>query len=130
PAPDAATAAPPVAPVAPVAAPPSAGLLITQPVRGGQVVFSPTDLVVVGPVNAGAEVIADGNIHVYGRLSGRALAGAHGDEEARIFCSHLDAELVSVAGEYRRADELSPEQRGKPVQIFLGANGSLVIADL
>jgi len=81
-------------------------------VRGG-------DLVVTAPVSAGAEIMADGNIHVYGVLRGRALAGAGGNVEARIFCSRLEAELVSIAGRYLVSDQLPPEQRGQPVQIAL-----------
>ena len=84
---------------APVSAP---GRLVTQPVRSGQRVYAPGgDLVVVGPVGAGAEVFADGNVHIYGTLRGRALAGVKGAGEARIFCHALDAELVSIAGNYR-----------------------------
>jgi septum site-determining protein MinC len=63
--------------------------------------------------------MADGNIHVYNVLRGRALAGASGDAEARIFCSRLEAELVSIAGRYLVSDQLPPEQRGFPVQIAL-----------
>ena len=77
------------------------------------------DLVVTAPVSAGAEIMADGNIHVYGVLRGRALAGAGGNVEARIFCSRLEAELVSIAGRYLVSDQLPPEQRGQPVQIAL-----------
>src|SRR6185437_5793329 len=80
-------------------------LTITTPVRGGQVVYaSRSDLVVMAPVNPGAQVIADGHIHVYGRLMGRALAGAHGQADARVFCQSLEAELVSVGGEFITAD--------------------------
>ena len=64
-------------------------------------------------------MVADGNIHVYGPLRGRALAGASGDKDARIFCSRLEAELVSIAGNYLVSDQLPPEQRGFSVQIAL-----------
>ncbi|HEY1259457.1 MAG TPA: septum site-determining protein MinC [Stellaceae bacterium] len=94
--------------------------LVTQPVRSGTQIYAQGgDLVVTAPVSAGAEIMADGNIHVYGVLRGRALAGARGDAEARIFCSRLDAELISIAGRYLVADQLPPEQRGGAVQIAL-----------
>ncbi|MGH7061209.1 MAG: septum site-determining protein MinC [Stellaceae bacterium] len=94
--------------------------LVTQPVRSGTQIYARGgDLVVTAPVSAGAEIMADGNIHVYGVLRGRALAGAGGDTEARIFCGRLEAELVSIAGRYLVADQLPPEERGAPVQIAL-----------
>ena len=70
-------------------------------------------------VSAGAEIVADGNIHVYGALRGRALAGAGGDIDARIFCSRLEAELVSIAGHYLVSERIPAEQLGFPVQIAL-----------
>jgi septum site-determining protein MinC len=89
-------------------------------VRGGQVVYSKGgDLVVVAPVNSGAQVIADGHVHVYGPLRGRALAGAHGQIDARVFCLSLEAELVSIAGEFLSADDIPQKLRGKPAQIFV-----------
>jgi septum site-determining protein MinC len=98
--------------------------------RGGKVLYAEQcDAVVLGPVNAGGEIIADGNIHIYASLRGRALAGAHGNEEARIFCKSLDAELVAIAGCYLRADEIPAKNRGKPAQIYL-ENGNLVIAEI
>jgi septum site-determining protein MinC len=94
--------------------------LITQPVRSGTQIYARgADLVVTAPVSAGAEIMADGNIHVYAALRGRALAGASGDAEARIFCSRLEAELVSVAGHYLVSDQIPPEHRGLQVQIAL-----------
>ncbi len=94
--------------------------LITQPVRSGTQIYARgADLVVTAPVSAGAEIMADGNIHVYAALRGRALAGAGGDAEARIFCSRLEAELVSIAGHYLVSDQIPPEHRGSPVQIAL-----------
>lgn len=93
--------------------------LITEPVRSGQQVYAKSDLIVVGPVSHGAELLADGNIHVYGALRGRALAGLRGDRTARIFCRSLEAELISIAGYYRLADDLEPAQRGQPAQIHL-----------
>ncbi|QAX29989.1 septum site-determining protein MinC [Leisingera sp. NJS204] len=104
--------------------------LITQPVRSGQtVVAEGGDLVVVGPVSSGAELIARGSIHVYGRLRGRAMAGAEGDEEARIFCNSLDAELLAVAGLYRTSENLEPELLNRPVQVFL-QDGRLCVETL
>jgi septum site-determining protein MinC len=111
------------------AAPPSAvaqepakpaNLLITTPVRSGQTVVAEAgDLTVVGPVGSGAELIAAGNIHVYGQLRGRASAGAFGDESARIFCRSLDAELLSIAGLYQTSEAFDPLVRKKDVQVFL-----------
>jgi septum site-determining protein MinC len=97
-----------------------ATLTITQPVRGGQVTYATGgDLVVLAPVNPGAQVIADGHIHIYGRLRGRALAGARGLTTARVFCHSLEAELIAIAGEFLTADEIPAKLRGKPAQIFL-----------
>ncbi len=94
--------------------------IITQPVRSGQQIYaSQGDLIVLGAVSAGAEILADGNIHVYGPLRGRALAGVKGDTEARIFCQSLEAELVSIAGRYRVIEQLDATERGKPVQMYL-----------
>lgn len=94
--------------------------LISQPVRSGQRIYcQKADLVVVGQVGSGAEVLADGNIHVYGALRGRALAGAGGNGGARIFCQAFDAELVSVAGSYRVSEDFDDGLRGKPVQVYL-----------
>lgn len=109
-----APAAPPVAAVA------SAARVITQPVRGGQQIYAAGDLIVLAPVSAGAEVLADGNIHIYAPLRGRALAGVQGNVEARVFCQSLEAELVSVAGRYRVAEELRKlPQWGRPTQVAL-----------
>lgn len=105
-------------------------MLIRTPLRSGQVVYAEQcDAVVLAHVNAGAELIADGNIHVYGSLRGRALAGAHGNEDARIFCKSLEADLVAIAGCYLRADEIPEARRGKPAQIYLDKE-KLVIIDL
>ena len=94
--------------------------LVTQPVRSGTQIYARgADLVVTAAVSPGAEIIADGNIHVYGALRGRALAGAGGDVEARIFCSRLEAELVSIAGRYLVSEQLPAEQQGFAVQIAL-----------
>jgi septum site-determining protein MinC len=91
--------------------------LLTNPVRSGQQVVSKSDLVILAAVSHGAELLADGNIHVYGALRGRALAGIAGDKNARIFCQSLEAELVSIAGFYRLSDAIEP-QNG-PCQIYL-----------
>lgn len=105
-------------------------MVLTQPLRAGQIVYAEArDVVALAAVNPGGELIADGNVHVYAALRGRALAGARGDEQARIFCQRLEADLVSVAGVYLSADELPQDKIGKPVQISL-RNGELVVADL
>jgi septum site-determining protein MinC len=99
---------------------PGRTLLVTAPVRSGTQIYARGgDLVITAAVSPGAEIMADGNIHVYGRLGGRALAGAAGDAEARIFCSRFEAELVSIAGRYLVSEQLPPEERGFPVQIAL-----------
>jgi septum site-determining protein MinC len=105
----------------PAAEPPAAaGLVVTEPVRSGQRIFADRgDLVVVASVSSGAELIAHGNIHVYGPLRGRALAGVNGDRKARIFCQSLEAELIAIAGLYRTSDDLSPSVRRQRVQAFL-----------
>lgn len=103
-----------------------------QPVRSGQQVYAAgTDLIVLGMVNSGAEVLADGNIHCYAPLRGRALAGVKGDNEARIFTYCLEAELLSVAGFYRVIEsvkELSVEVRGKGAQIYLSGERIIIEA--
>ena len=95
--------------------------IITKPVRAGtQVYAKDADLVIVAPVNAGAEVIADGNIHIYGSLRGRALAGANGNINARIFCHDLDAELISIAGHYLLSDQMQSRLSNKGMaHVFL-----------
>jgi septum site-determining protein MinC len=109
---------------------PQFALTLTQPLRSGQVVYAEgRDAVALAAVHAGAELMADGNIHVYGPLRGRALAGATGSEDARIFCQHLDADLISIAGVYLHSDALPADKRGKPVQVSL-QNGQLVLTDL
>ncbi|HKT41472.1 MAG TPA: septum site-determining protein MinC [Rhodanobacteraceae bacterium] len=107
-------------PVPSAAVEPVTALQHHQQVRTGQQVYAQgCDLVVVGTVANGAEVLADGNIHVYGALRGRAFAGALGDKHARIFCGEFRAEIVSIAGHYRVFEELPKEYAGKPVQIKL-----------
>lgn len=104
--------------------------VLTQPVRSGQQIYARGgDLIVVSTVSPGAEVLADGCIHVYGPLRGRALAGAQGDETARIFCQELDAELIAVAGRYRVSEDLDESMRGQRVQVQL-QDESLIISPL
>ncbi|KJV34307.1 septum site-determining protein MinC [Luteibacter yeojuensis] len=99
-------------------------------VRSGQQVYArERDLVVAAAVANGAEVIADGSIHVYGSLRGRAMAGAQGDETARIFCSDFRAELVAIAGHYRVFEDIPKEFEGQAVQCWLDS-GKLMIARL
>jgi septum site-determining protein MinC len=106
------------------------GLVQAAPVRSGQQVYADhRDLTVLAPVGAGAEVIADGSIHIYGPLRGRALAGAQGFEQARIFCREFHAELVAVAGHYKVLEDIPAQLRGKAVQVWLD-NGQLRIAAL
>ncbi|HWD60756.1 MAG TPA: septum site-determining protein MinC [Stellaceae bacterium] len=104
------------------AAPPPAPKtrLVTEPVRSGTQIYARgSDLIVTAAVSPGAELVADGNIHVYGALRGRALAGASGDGAARIFCTRLEAELVSIAGQYLVSEQLPAGVQTAPVQIAL-----------
>jgi len=95
-------------------------VVVNQPVRSGQVVYAQqNDLVVLAPVNPGAQVIADGHVHIYAPLRGRAVAGAQGLPGARIFCQKLEAELVAISGAYVMSDEIPADRRGKPAQIYL-----------
>jgi septum site-determining protein MinC len=101
-------------------APHGGPLVINQPVRSGQVVYAQNaDLVILAPVNPGAQVIADGHIHVYAPLRGRAVAGRMGLLGARIFCQRLEAELVAISGAYVMAEDIPAERRGRPAQIYL-----------
>ncbi len=94
--------------------------VITRPVRSGQQIYAEgADLIVLAQVSEGAEVLADGHIHIYGTLRGRALAGVKGDESARIFCQQMEAELVSVAGNFVLQESLPKELFKKPVQVSL-----------
>lgn len=103
---------------------------VNHPIRSGQQVYAAEgDLIVLGAVSAGAEIIADGNIHVYGALRGRALAGIKGDVEARIFCHSLEAELISIVGRYRISEQIDAADRGKAMQIYL-AEDRLVLEPL
>ncbi|HWM65224.1 MAG TPA: septum site-determining protein MinC [Steroidobacteraceae bacterium] len=117
---------------APAAAPPEVpapepgalpALLQHQPVRSGQRVYARNrDLIVLTPVAAGAEVMADGCVHIYGPLRGRVMAGAHGDTDARVFCQAFHAELVSIAGVFRVFETIPPELAGMPVQAWLAGD--------
>lgn len=94
--------------------------IIDGPVRSGQTIFADRgDLIVTGPVSSGAELIAAGSIHVYGRMRGRAMAGVNGDRKARIFCQDLDAELLAIAGLYCTSDGLDVNARNQTVQVYL-----------
>jgi septum site-determining protein MinC len=104
----------------PPASAPMPTTIIDRPLRSGQQVYAKGDLVVLGLVSYGAEVIAEGNIHIYAPLRGRALAGVHGNLDARIFCTCLEPELISIAGIYRTTETpLSADVAGKAVQIWL-----------
>ena len=104
----------------PAAAPSQPGLVQKTPVRSGQQLYAENrDLTVLTTVGAGAEVISDGSIHIYGTLRGRALAGAQGNTDARIFCREFHAELVAIAGHYKVLEDVPKELRGKPVQVWL-----------
>jgi len=104
--------------------------LITRPVRSGQRVYAAGgDLTVVAAVNPGAELMADGNIHIYGAMRGRALAGVLGDTTARIFCQSLEAELISIAGSFKLDEDLRGEHWKQPVQVHLDGE-SLIISPL
>lgn len=122
-------------PAAPAAAAPQPAVrkstrIITEPVRSGQQIYAEGgDLVVMGAVSPGAEVIADGCIHVFGPLRGRALAGARGDESARVFARKFEAELVAVAGLYAVAEQIKNAPAGQPAQVLMH-NGKLVIEPL
>ena len=94
--------------------------VINRPVRSGQQVYAEgSDLVVTASVSEGAELLADGNIHVYGTLRGRALAGVKGNTGARVFCQSLDAELISIAGQFIMHETVKGESWKKPAQVYL-----------
>ncbi|CAN0618981.1 putative septum site-determining protein MinC [Burkholderia multivorans] len=95
-------------------------LVVDRPLRSGQQIYAKGDLVVLDLISYGAEVIAEGNIYIYAPLRGRALAGVHGNHDARIFCTCLEPELISIAGIYRTTENPLPaDVLGKPVQIRL-----------
>ena len=94
-------------------------LLVDHPIRSGQAVFYEGDVTIVGSVSSGAEIVASGSIHIYGTLRGRAMAGSIGADDARIFCSKLEAELIAINGLYQTADEMPTRLRGRSVQARL-----------
>lgn len=98
--------------------------VVTTPVRGGQQIYAPGgDLLVLAPVSSGAELLADGNIHVYAPMRGRALAGIKGNSQARIFCRMLAAELISIAGRYKVAEDLRRDPNwGEAVHVHLAGD--------
>ncbi|HET9025888.1 MAG TPA: septum site-determining protein MinC [Burkholderiaceae bacterium] len=113
-----APAAVPAPPVEEIVALPT--LMHHRPVRSGQRIYARhRDLVVTSAVGAGAEVMADGCVHVYGTLRGRAMAGVRGEVSARVFCHEFHAELVSIAGVFRVFETIPPDLAGKPVQAWL-----------
>lgn len=103
--------------------------LITQPIRSGQRIYAAGDLIVMAQVSAGAEIMAEGNIHIYNTLRGRALAGVQGNPDARIFCFDLQAELISIAGNYKISEDINDSTRNRPVQIYLQEH-TLFIKDI
>ena len=103
---------------------------MSTPIRSGQQVYAEgSDLIVMTTVSPGAEVIADGCVHVYGTLRGRAIAGARGDKSARVFCRTMEAELIAVAGIYAVSEQVRGALRGQPVQAWL-VEGKLNIEKL
>jgi septum site-determining protein MinC len=104
----------------PEAAPARPAMVVNEPVRGGRQIYAAGgDLVVTAMVSAGAELLADGHIHVYGALRGRAVAGLSGDTNARIFCLSLEAEMVSIAGLYRVNEDIDRAIYRKSAQVYL-----------
>lgn len=105
-------------------------MVIDQPVRSGQQIYAQgCDLIILTSVSPGAELLADGHIHVYGALRGRALAGVTGDQQARIFCQTLEAELVSIAGNYWVNEDLKEHALKHSAHIYLD-EGHLKISSL
>ena len=99
---------------------PSTTMILDQPVRSGQQIYAKEgDLIIIGSVSPGAELLAAGSIHVYGALRGRALAGIHGNQNARIFCNLLEAELLSIAGIYQLSEDFLAFQNETCLQIYL-----------
>jgi septum site-determining protein MinC len=110
--------------------PPPGSLLVEHPVRSGQTIYHPHgDVIVLGSVGSGAEIVAGGSIHIYGALRGRAMAGANGNAKARIFCRKIEAELLAIGGYYRTTDDLEEQLRNRPIQAWLDGE-TMVIAAL
>lgn len=122
--------------LAPSAATPAAppepeptSLLLDTPVRSGQTIAFPKgDVIIVGSVASGAEIIAGGSIHIYGTLRGRAVAGTAGNAKARIFCRRMEAELIAIDGLYRTADDMDKALRGRAVQAWLAGEVMMMAA--
>ena len=111
---------PPAEPEAMLAPPRDVPKIIEHPVRSGQQIYAKnSDLIVLASVSQGAEIIADGHIHVYGTLRGRALAGVNGDTQARIFCQKFEAELISIAGLYQLHEQFQSQSGKIQCQIYL-----------
>ncbi len=100
--------------------------IIDHPIRSGQRIYVKGDLTITAQVSPGAEIMAEGNIHIYGTLRGRALAGVQGNEDACIFCSDLQAELVSIAGNYRISEDIDESVRNTPVKIYLNKQALII----
>lgn len=112
----------------PPARPRPNSLLLNSPIRSGQYVEHLSgDVIIIGSVASGAEVVAGGSIHIYGALRGRAIAGAE-DPAARIFCRKLEAELLAINGLYMIADDMEPQFRGRSVQVWLDSDSLLMTA--
>jgi len=102
------------------AKPKPTSLLLESPVRSGQsIVFTDGDVIVLGSVGSGAEIVAGGSIHVYGTLRGRAMAGVNGNSSARIYCQKIEAELLAIDGYYQTAEEIDASLRNRPAQAWL-----------
>ncbi len=108
---------------------PAATTLISHPIRSGQRIYASGDLIILSQVSAGAEIMAENNIHVYNTLRGRALAGVHGNTAARIFCFDMQAELISIAGDYKTSEDLGKQNYNGPVQIYL-QDHALIIKEI
>ena len=110
----------PAPPPLPASAADAGSLLVDTPVRSGQsIMHERGDVVVLGSVASGAEIVAGGSVHIYGTLRGRAIAGPAGNPRARVFCRRLDAELVAIDGVYQTADDMDSRLRGHAVQAWL-----------
>lgn len=114
---------------APAPPPPKAALTLESPVRSGQsVTYLDGDVIVVGSVGSGAEIVAGGSIHVCGTLRGRAIAGTVGNADARIFCRKLEAELLAIDGLYLTADGMDPQLRGRAAKVWLTGDTMMMTA--
>ncbi|BAW81181.1 septum site-determining protein MinC [Candidatus Nitrosoglobus terrae] len=108
---------------------PHKSIIITRPVRSGQQIYAQNcDLILLAQASPGSELLADGSIHIYGPLRGRALAGIHGDRKVRIFCQSLEAELIAIAGNYKVINDIEPTLKSRPVQIYLQGDHLMVSA--